>query len=155
MAEIRTVDSYVPLRTNYSEPWTVHPGLGQLLTTSGSTALDMAMLLCDLKPGDEEYEKLKRSIEEFGYARDAHRFDLSATTHARDAYYRHILELPDSSPTLCGLNFWAWSGLARPTAIRWQPFHDYCGDPAQEEQGLYSVFLSDTSTVNILRRALR
>ena len=24
-----------------------------LLTTSGTTALDMAMLLCDLKPGDE------------------------------------------------------------------------------------------------------
>ncbi|MDD6270456.1 MAG: aminotransferase class I/II-fold pyridoxal phosphate-dependent enzyme, partial [Ruminococcus sp.] len=24
-----------------------------LLTTSGSTALDMALLLCDLKPGDE------------------------------------------------------------------------------------------------------
>ena len=37
MAEIRTVDSYVLLRTNYSEPWPVHPGLGQLLTTSGST----------------------------------------------------------------------------------------------------------------------
>ena len=26
-----------------------------LLTTSGTTALDMAMLLCDLQPGDEVY----------------------------------------------------------------------------------------------------
>ena len=92
-------------------------------------------------------------IEEFGYARDGYRFDLSAPTHARDAYYSHMFTLPDSFPTLCGLNFWAWSGLARPTSIRWQPFHDYCGDPAQEEQGLYSVFLSDTSTINLLRRA--
>ena len=37
MAEIRTVDNYALLRTNYSEPYPVHPALGQLLTTSGST----------------------------------------------------------------------------------------------------------------------
>ena len=32
----------------------------------------------------------------------------------------------------------------------WQPGDDYTGDPAQEEQGLYSVFASDTSTVRII-----
>ena len=37
MTELRTVDSYVLLRTNYSEPYPVNPALGQLLTTSGST----------------------------------------------------------------------------------------------------------------------
>ena len=37
MTELRTVDSYVLLRTNYSETFPVHPALGQLLTTSGST----------------------------------------------------------------------------------------------------------------------
>lgn len=37
MAEIRTVDSYALLRTNYSELYPVYPDLGQLLTTSGST----------------------------------------------------------------------------------------------------------------------
>ena len=37
----------------------------------------------------------------------------------------------------------------------WQPGDDYTGDPAQEEQGLYSVFASDTSTVRIVRQYAR
>lgn len=37
MKEIREIDDYALLRTSYSEPWPVHPALGQLLTTSGST----------------------------------------------------------------------------------------------------------------------
>lgn len=37
MTEIRTVDSFTLLRTNYAERWPVNPALGQLLTTSGST----------------------------------------------------------------------------------------------------------------------
>lgn len=37
MKEIRTVDDYVLLKTSYSEPFPVHPALGQMLTTSGST----------------------------------------------------------------------------------------------------------------------
>lgn len=37
MKEIRAIDDYMLLRTSYSEPWPVHPALGQLITTSGST----------------------------------------------------------------------------------------------------------------------
>ena len=34
----------------------------------------------------------------------------------------------------------------------WDP---YTGDPAQEEQGLYSVFATDTSTLSVIRKAAR
>ena len=44
---------------------------------------------------------------------------------------------------LAGCNFWAWSGSARPAHLWWEPWDDYTGDPAQEEQGLYSVFDND------------
>ena len=37
MQELRTIDDYVLLKTNYSEQYSVFPELGQLLTTSGST----------------------------------------------------------------------------------------------------------------------
>ena len=55
---------------------------------------------------------------------------------------------------LAGCNFWAWGGLARPASdhIYWERGDDYTGDPAQEEQGLNSVFVSD-STVGIISRA--
>lgn len=37
MREIRAIDDYILFGTNYSEPWPIHPDLGQMLTTSGST----------------------------------------------------------------------------------------------------------------------
>lgn len=37
MPVLRTFDDYVLLGTNYAEPYPLHPALGQLLTTSGST----------------------------------------------------------------------------------------------------------------------
>ena len=37
MSELRTVDDYVLLKTSYAEPYPLHPALGQLITTSGST----------------------------------------------------------------------------------------------------------------------
>ena len=94
-------------------------------------------------------------VEEFGYARDGLRFDLAASTRARDIYYRYVLSrLADPHPHLAGFNFWAWSGLAQPRHERWQFGDDYCGDPAQEEQGLFSVFVSDTSTIGVMREII-
>ena len=44
---------------------------------------------------------------------------------------------------LAGANFWGWGGEAVPTADRWRRWAPYTADPAQEEQGLYSVFVTD------------
>ena len=104
-------------------------------------------------------EKLRKPvvIEEFGYPRDGYKFDKSTPVAARDAYYTHIFRrLEDSAKSdgvLAGVNFWAWGGKAGQSAesIWWHRGDDYCGDPAQEPQGLYSVYESDTSTVAIIR----
>jgi mannan endo-1,4-beta-mannosidase len=100
--------------------------------------------------------KLKKPfvIEEFGYPRDHHRYDLQDPVSGRDAYYRYILsrvvESYRQKGLLAGCNFWAWGGFGRPAHLFWQPWDDYLGDPSQEEQGLNAVFDVD-STIDILK----
>lgn len=90
-------------------------------------------------------------LEEFGYHRDGFLFDPGSSTIARDTYYFHILNGMLESGELAGCNFWAWSGDARPKNLWWHEWDDYCGDPAQEEQGLYSVFSNDRSTIKLIK----
>ena len=98
-------------------------------------------------------------LEEFGFPRDDFQFRQGTPTTARDRYYRHVLErIVDSAEEgglFAGMNFWGWGGLAgqSETNIYWQPGDDYCGDPAQEQQGLNSVYACDESTVSIIRGA--
>ncbi len=97
-------------------------------------------------------------LEEFGFPRDGFQFSKESTTGARDAYYSYVFGLisdKDASGGLfAGCNFWAWGGFATPSSERvfWQKGDDYTGDPAQEEQGLNSVFATD-STVDIVKAA--
>lgn len=96
-------------------------------------------------------------MEEFGYPRDGFKFTLSTPTTARDAYYKYVFGLIEEDASRGGLfagcNFWGWGGIARPRHENWQPGDDYCGDPAQEAQGLNSVFISDKSTIKIIKSA--
>ena len=98
-------------------------------------------------------------LEEFGYPRDSFQFGKNISTHARDGYYKCIFDLIVKHAThqslLAGCNFWGWGGLAVPSSehVFWQPGDDYTGDPAQEEQGLNSVFASDSSTISLIRIA--
>ena len=48
--------------------------------------------------------------------------------------------------------FWAWGGFAgqNPDHVFWEKGDDYTGDPAQEQQGLNSVFATD-STIEIIK----
>ena len=50
---------------------------------------------------------------------------------------------------------WLNMGIAQPKHEQWQPGDEYTGDPAQEAQGLNSVFSSDKSTINIIRKAIK
>lgn len=98
-------------------------------------------------------------MEEFGYPRDGFRFDKSSPVTARDAYYKYIFGLVTehaaSHSLFAGCNFWGWGGLANPSAEHeyWKPGDDYTGDPAQEQQGLNSVFASDNSTIALIKQA--
>ncbi len=132
-------------------------------------------------PGDALYEKLPEVIamtdkyiedhmavaekygkplvlEEFGYPRDGVLYDKDTPTTARDVYYEHVLglvaEAAAEGSLFAGVNFWSWSGFAgqSETNLYWQMGDDYCGDPAQEPRGFYSIYCGD-STVDILREA--
>lgn len=104
-------------------------------------------------------EKLNKPmvIEEFGFPRDQFQFSPSSTTAGRDRYYESIfgavVENSRKLGKLAGCNFWAWGGSAQPNPdhVFWKKGDDYMGDPAQEEQGLYSVFQTD-STVELVKR---
>ena len=98
-------------------------------------------------------------LEEFGFPRDDFQFAQGTPTTARDEYYRHvfgrIVESADEDGLFAGLNFWGWGGLAgqSETNLYWQPGDDYCGDPAQEQQGLNSVYACDASTMEVIKEA--
>jgi len=98
-------------------------------------------------------------LEEFGFPRDGFQFAQGTPTTSRDAYYRHVFgRIVDSAKEgglFAGLNFWGWGGLAgqSETNLYWQPGDDYCGDPAQEQQGLNSVYACDASTVAFIKEA--
>ena len=95
-------------------------------------------------------------LEEFGFPRDGFSFSKEAPTTARDVYYRYVFDLirqdRESGGLFAGCNFWAWGGFAgqNPDHVFWEKGDDYTGDPAQEQQGLNSVFATD-STIEIIK----
>jgi mannan endo-1,4-beta-mannosidase len=104
----------------------------------------------------EVAEKLNKplTIEEFGFPRDHHLYSRDDSTKARDQYYENIFRQVVASSArkglLAGCNFWSWGGFGRPAHTYWKPWDDYVGDPSQEEQGLNSVFDTDT-TIEMIR----
>ena len=95
-------------------------------------------------------------MEEFGYPRDGFKFDKKTSTKGRDGYYKYVFSLvaenAEKGGKFAGCNFWAWGGRANPQHEQWLPGDDYTGDPAQEAQGLNSVFSTDTTTLKIVKQ---
>ncbi len=100
-------------------------------------------------------------VEEFGFPRDGREFSPAASVVCRDAYYEYLFSLVEQSAAgkgvLAGCNFWGWGGRAVPASDHtfWQYGDDYMCDPAQEEQGLNSVFATDVSTLSIITESNR
>lgn len=108
----------------------------------------------------EHYALMKKAgkpmvLEEFGYPRDGFVFTPGSATRGRDAYYRYVFTIIRDSGMIAGCNFWGWGGLAVPRHERWQLGDAYTGDPAQEEQGLNSVFCADRSTLRLIKEMTR
>jgi len=109
-----------------------------------------------LKIADELRKPLV--LEEFGFPRDGHSFDISSSTNLRDKYYESTLKLWNENRNLkgsfAGCSFWAFNGVAEPIPgqVFWKKGDDYMGDPPMEEQGLNGVFISDQSTWEIIRK---
>lgn len=91
-------------------------------------------------------------LEEFGYPRDEMSLTPGSATEGRDAFYRAMAEQCGADRPLAGVNVWGWGGLATPMHHSWQPGDPYTGDPAQEPQGLNSVFAADSTTLSIMRK---
>lgn len=96
-------------------------------------------------------------IEEFGFPRDGFAWHNDSSTALRDRYYRYVfsrvLESARRAGRLSGCNFWSWSGYAEqnPEHQFWQEGDALAGDPPQEAQGLNGVYLSDESTIGVVR----
>lgn len=113
----------------------------------------------------DEHEQIARElckplvVEEFGFPRDGFEFKKGTPTESRDLFYRAIFSRLKASKAenglFAGLNFWGWSGSACQSDdhFSWQKGDDYCGDPAQEQQGLNGVYIDDYSTISLIRSA--
>lgn len=110
----------------------------------------------------EQHAKLMQEInkplviEEFGLHRDENSFSSKSTTQNRDIYYRTVFETGKINH-VAGYNFWGFAGI--PSNENEKQFMrlgmPYSADPPQEEQGLYSVFESDTSTWKVIANFIK
>lgn len=101
--------------------------------------------------------KVPLVLEEFGIARDAESYDANSTVKERDSYYKFMFEyleknINKNSPYQA-INFWAWGGEGRPRVPRavYEPGDDLIGDPPHEYQGWYSVYNTDTTTLDLIK----
>lgn len=97
----------------------------------------------------------KLVIEEFGYPRDGYSFSRGSSVNSRNAFYSYIMERVCESrlagDVLLGCNFWGWAGFAQPEHEWWQQGDCFTADPPHEPQGLYSVFATDSTTLELVR----
>lgn len=95
-------------------------------------------------------------MEEFGYPRDGFLFAPGTPTKGRDVFFEYVFSLvgdnAENGGLFAGCNFWGWGGFAKPKHYeQWRVGDDYTGDPAQEAQGLNSVFSCDSSTLQVIK----
>jgi len=124
-------------------------------------AMDMVILNTDAYMNDHIAiaRKLNKPLvlEEFGLPRDKQGFSPAESVISRDKFYENAfnqnLQHSKDRDVLAGCNFWSFSGLGRATPghVRWVRGDELLGDPPQEEQGLNSVFDTD-STLDLVKK---
>ena len=99
-------------------------------------------------------------LEEFGIGRDSGSYDFASKTKIRDNYYSYVFKLiynHSKQHKAAGVNFWAWGGEGRPrsSGCWWKEGDDFIGDPPHEQQGWYSVYDKDKSTLKVIKKYSR
>jgi mannan endo-1,4-beta-mannosidase len=94
-------------------------------------------------------------IEEFGLHRDENKFEQSALVKNRDRYFDFVIKTGNAN-NIAGYNFWGamamgHAPLSTPMSDFWKKGDPYTADPPQEEQGLYGVYMNDTSTWRLIK----
>ena len=103
---------------------------------------------------------LKRPIiiEEFGLPRENESLLSNSSVTNRDIFYNYIfnriLESHKNNGPLQAANFWGFGGEGKAVTLdgKWKPGDPLTTDPPQEPQGLNSVFSSDESTLDIVKK---
>ncbi len=137
--------------------WPKNWGWLDISDISGSLASSVEKTNRYMNDHLEVADRLNKPIvlEEFGLPRDYHGFSPEESTVARDTFFSNafgqVIDHAGRLGPLAGCNIWAWAGEGRAAggSINWHPGDDYLGDPPQEEQGLNSVFDTD-STITII-----
>ena len=97
-------------------------------------------------------------LEEFGFPREKESLDKKASVENRDHYYEFVFEKMKTSIKaglpFSALNFWGYGGLGKnnPENGKWNLGDDYTTDPPQEPQGLNSVFSTDKTTLDLIKK---
>ncbi len=135
----------------YNWSWVSKETLSSCVDSACVKALEYIM------PHAEMMKKARKPLvlEEFGYPRDSMSFTPGSAVTGRDKFYKYVFSLVEEGDLLAGCNFWGWGGYAEPAHVVWQPGDDYVCDPAQEEQGLNSVFAKDNTTIAIISEVSR
>jgi mannan endo-1,4-beta-mannosidase len=106
-------------------------------------------------------QKLNRPVvmSEFGFPREKESLSQNASVQNRNIFYSaifdQIIKSKQKQGALAGLNFWGFAGYAKtdPENGKWKHGDDFSADPPQEPQGLNSVFATDTSTLQLVKKA--
>jgi len=98
-------------------------------------------------------------LEEFGISRDGNNHAEGTPVTIRDKYYAALFtavvdNLNKQNNALAGINFWAWAGEGRPRVPEglWKLGDNFIGDPPHESQGWYSVYDTDNSTKEVIKK---
>lgn len=105
-------------------------------------------------------KNLKRPIiiEEFGLGRENESLLATSSVTNRDIFYNYIFsrvaESHKNNGPLQAANFWGFGGEGKAVneTGKWNPGDPLTTDPPQEPQGLNSVFSSDKSTLDIVKK---
>ena len=80
---------------------------------------------------------------------------LVAACECADAGKKVIVLDQEGEQSLGGQAFWSFGGFGKPVKNKdhfWKEGDDLTGDPPMEEQGLNSVFATDTSTWQLINK---
>lgn len=97
-------------------------------------------------------------IEEFGLPRENEGLTTTASVVNRDIFYNYIFqrvaESHKNNGVLQAANFWGFGGEGKAVTKdgKWNPGDPLTTDPPQEPQGLNSVFSTDKSTLDLVKK---
>lgn len=97
-------------------------------------------------------------LEEFGFPREKESLVKKTSVENRDHYYEFVFEKMKTSIKadlpFSALNFWGYGGFGKnnPENGKWNLGDDYTTDPPQEPQGLNSVFSTDKTTLDLIKK---